>query len=129
MRERKTLVDEIGARVVGVAAREDFQARKLMDSGMPFDLLLDPEDHVRRALGSAERFGLMTLLHPKGAWAYMKAVRSSARFFDITLNQATQHPGVVVLDAQLNVTWRYIGRRLGDYPDVDEVLTEARRAV
>lgn len=128
MRERESLLAEIGATVVGVAAREDYQAQKLLDDGMPFDLLLDPEDQVRTVLGSAERFGLWGLFHPKAMWPYLKAIRSSGRFFSLTLEQATQHPGVVVLDAQQNITWRYIGKRLADYPDVDTVLTEARRA-
>jgi len=31
-------------------------------------------------------------------------------------------PGVVILDAQLTIRWRYVGRRLGDYPELAEVL-------
>jgi len=29
---------------------------------------------------------------------------------------------VVILDAQLTIRWRYVGRRLGDYPELAEVL-------
>jgi len=95
---------------------------------MPFTLLLDPDNLVRQVMGSAERFGWGRLMHPKGAVAYARALRSSRRFFDVTLEQATQRPGVLVLDAQQNIVWTYVGNRLGDYPDVDVVFTELRRA-
>jgi hypothetical protein len=128
LREVEDLLAEIGANVVVVGAREVYQAQKLVDDGIQFSVLMDPDNLVRQVMGSAQRFGMVRLLHPKGAVAYAKAVRSSRRFFDITLSQATQRPGVVVLDAQQNVTWRYVGNRLGDYPDRDLVLTELRRA-
>jgi hypothetical protein len=129
LREREKLINEIGAHVVGVGERDEYQAKKLMDGGMPFDLLLDPEGVVREVLGSSNRLAPWKLLHPKGAVAYAKSLRPVGKFFDITMSQATQHPGVAVLDAQLNVTWSHIGDRLGDYPPVDVVLTELRRAL
>ena len=67
MREAKPLIDEIGASVVGVAAKEAHQAQKLVDDGMPFPLLLDPEDELRTEIGTAARFSWLHLLHPKGA--------------------------------------------------------------
>lgn len=129
MREAKPLIDEIGASVVGVAAKEAHQAQKLIDDGMPFSLLLDPDDALRTEIGTAGRFSWLHVLHPSGVMPYLRAMRSSGRFFSLTLSQATAYPGVVVLDAQQNITWRHDGRHLGDYPTVDEVLTEARRAL
>ncbi len=129
MREHEALIEEIGAQVVGVGEREDFQAKKLLEDGMPFDLLLDPTGQVRDVLGSSKRLPAWRLMDPRGLVSYAKSIRSAGRFFDVTMSQATQHPGVAVLDAQLNVTWNHVGERLGHYPDVDTVLTELRRAV
>lgn len=128
MREAKHRIDDVGARVIGVAAREAHQAQKLLDEGIPFDLLLDPDEYVRKAVGASERISPLRLLSPSGARAYSKALRQ-ARFFNVTMSEATQRPGAVILDAQLNVTWSHIGDRLGDYPDIEVVLTELRRAV
>lgn len=127
LREHKPELDGLGAQVVGVGAREDFQARKLGSDGFPFPLLLDPEDQVRAALGSAERFSPARLLDPRGAMPYLKAVRRAGKFFDITLAQATQHPGVAVVNADLEVVWSYVGQRLGDYPPHALVLDELRK--
>lgn len=127
MREAKDRLDEIGARAIAVAEGEPARAQRLMDEGMPFPLLLDPENQVRHIIGAADRIPLRNLLHPRGAIAYLKAWRR-ARFLRVTLSQATQRPGAAVLDAQLNVTWTHIGRRVGDYPDLEVVITELRRA-
>ena len=100
MREARDLVQEAGGTVLGVGPREAHQAQKLLDEGMPYPLLLDPDNLVRTAIGSAERFGWWRLLHPRGAIPYLRAMKSSGRFFELTLSEATQHPGVVVLDAK-----------------------------
>lgn len=125
MRELKPQLDEFGAAVIGVAAREDYQAQKLLDDGMPFDLLIDPSNQVREVIGSAERFGWHRLLHPKGAVAYAKAIRA-VKWNGLTLPEANQRPAVGVFDADQRLAWRYVGAQLGDYPAVDRVLAELR---
>ena len=127
MREAKDRLDQFDARVVAVGAREDYQAQKLIDDGMPFPLLMDPENQVRTRLGAVERFSPLRLLSPKGAVAYAKSLRR-AKWFSLSMSEATQRPAIAVLDAQLNVTWTRIGNQLGDYPSIDEVCTELQRA-
>jgi len=127
LREARDRLEDLGARVLVVGAREDSQAQKLIDDGMPFTLLMDPENEVRRRVGAAERFSPLRLLSPKGAVAYAKSLRR-AKWFSITMSEATQRPTIAVLDAQLNVTWLRIGQQLGDYPSIDEVCTELQRA-
>ncbi len=128
MREAEPIIAEIPANVIGVAAREASQAQKLMDAGMPYPLLLDPDNQVRQAIGSADRMSALRVLHPRGALAYLRSM-GSRRFFHITASEATQRPGLVVLDAQLNPTWTHVGKSVGDYPALDVALTELRRAL
>lgn len=111
----------MGAEVIGVAAREHAQAQRLLDDGMPFPLLLDPEQQVRRALGTTAKMAPLQLLHPRGLRAYARALRQG-RFFDVTWSEATQTPGVAVLGPELMVQWVHRGSRLGDYPAPSEVL-------
>lgn len=88
---------------------------------MPFPLLLDPENDLRRRLGIAATFSPLRLLHPRGALAYLRAARQAGDFGPIW-SEATQRPAVVVLDRDLDVAWRHVGKQLGDYPGIDEVL-------
>ncbi|NNE73330.1 MAG: hypothetical protein HKN26_06685 [Acidimicrobiales bacterium] len=125
MREAKPELDELGAVVIGVAAREDYQAQKLLDDGMPFDLLLDPTNQVREVIGSAARFGWHRLLHPKGVIPYVKAMRA-VKWNGLTMAEANQRPAVGVFDAEHRLAWRHVGAQLGDYPTVDRVLAELR---
>ncbi len=122
MSERTDALDAAGVTVIGVATREDYQARRLMESGVPFELLLDPDDTLRRALGIAGRFPPWNLLDPRGALDYLRAVRQ-ARSFDPIWAEATQRPGVVLLDVDLAVRWSHVGSRIGDYPAVAEILS------
>mgnify|MGYP001812487238 CR=1 FL=1 len=118
----------MGARVVGVSARDARQAQRLVDAGMPYKLLLDPDQQIRGAIGSADRFSMARRLHPKSLAAHLGSLRQ-AKYFGLSRSEARRRPGIVILDAQLNPTWTYIGNGVGDYPDLEVVLTELRRAV
>ena len=122
MREHQDELNSTGAQVLGVGTREDFQAEKLIEEGMPFPLLLDPENSVRAVLGMADRFGLLRLLHPMGAVAYVKAARQ-AKSFDPVWGDATQRPGVAIFDSAGALAWTHLGTRLGDYPTVGSVVS------
>ncbi len=128
LRERHDELDHLEVHLLGVAAREPYQAQKLTDDGIDVDLFLDPDDQIRRALGSDGRFGWWRLLHPRGAAAYVKAARQ-ARRFDPIWSEATRRPGLVLLDANLEVRWSRMGTRLGDYPTADEVIDAVGNAL
>lgn len=121
LREHQNQIEAVGAQVIGVGTREDYQAQNLLDEGMPFPLLLDAENSVRAALGVSERISPLTLLNPKGAVAYARALRQARRFGPIWA-EATQRPAVVVFDSKGSVVWSHLGTRLGDYPSVGECL-------
>ena len=93
-----------------------------MDTEVPFELLLDPDDSVRRALGITERFSPLRLLHPRGALDYVRAARQ-ARNFDPIWAEATQRPAMFLLDVELGVQWSHVGRRIGDYPTISQIMT------
>lgn len=120
--EREERLDAAGVTVIGVATREDYQAQRLLDDGFPFPLLLDPEDSLRTAMGVSERFSPWRLLHPRGAFDYVRSARQ-ARRFDPVWAEATQRPGMVLLDGEMRITWSHFGARIGDYPAVDEIMT------
>lgn len=121
LRERQDELDAQGVHLIGVGAREAYQAKKLTDDGFGVELFLDPDDQVRQALGAQERFEWWRLFHPVGARAYVKAARQAKRF-DPIWAEATQRPGLVLLDGNRDVRWSRIGSRIGDYPTADEVI-------
>ncbi len=108
----------VGAIAVGGSA--DYQAQWLAsEQGVRIPLLLDPEHRLREGVGAAELLGAK-LLDPRGAAAYVRSLRTGLRPQRIT-RDTTRSPGVVVLDRDGVVRWQYVGRRIGDYPPLDEV--------
>jgi hypothetical protein len=110
--------------VVIVGGSADYQAQYLRDElGVTAPLLLDPDQELRDAVG-ASRLLVGRMLSPKGARSYMSALRGGYAFQRPT-RDALRSPGVAVLDADLDVKWTYVGKRLGDYPDLDLVARKA----
>lgn len=115
---------DAGAAVVGGSA--DYQAQWLRDEkGVRIPLLLDPEHAFREAVGAARPLGLR-MLNPRGAAAYVGSLRRGYRPQSIT-RDTVRSPGVVVLDATGAVRWQHVGKRIGDYPPLSEVLDAVRR--
>lgn len=108
--------------MIGIGPTADYQAQALLDQGMPFPLLLDPDNLLRTAVGADDRFSIRELLNPQAAVTYWRAARQRGNS-DPDWSQTTERPVVLVLDERLDVTWTYIGKKLGDYPSVDRILT------
>lgn len=128
MHERQNELDQLDVHLLGVGTREAYQAQKLTDDGFGVELLLDPDDQVRQALGSAGRFEWWRLFHPVGAKSYVKAARQ-AKKFDPIWAEATQRPGILLLDRNLDLRWSKMGTRIGDYPSADEVMDAVENAL
>ncbi len=112
------------ARVVAIGGSADYQARWLRDTqGIDTPLLLDPDQQIR-AIAELGDLTRRQLLSPRGAANYVQAMRRGLRPQKIT-RDTVRSPGVAVFDSDLQVTWTYQGRRLGDYPNVDEVVQQA----
>lgn len=112
----------LGAAAIGGSA--DYQTQWLRDEkGVSMPLLLDPEHQFREAVGAAAPLGLR-MLNPRGAAAYVGSLRRGYRPQSIT-RDTVRSPGVVILDESGSVRWQHIGKRIGDYPPVEQVVAAA----
>jgi peroxiredoxin len=115
---------EDGIGVASVGGSADYQAQWLRDEkGVSMPLLLDPEHQFREAVGAAAPLGVR-MLNPKGAAAYVGSLRRGYRPQTIT-RDTVRSPGVVILDDAGSVRWQHVGKRIGDYPPVEQVLAAA----
>lgn len=115
-------LEAVGVGVVGVGGAADYQARHLMDHGVGFQLLLDP-DHVLYEALDVRRIHWWMLLWPRTWWNYLWAARR-ARQGRITAHPL-QAPGFVILDTDRTVRFLHRGRTLGDYPSITEIVEVA----
>jgi len=124
LRERYDDIVAMGAAVIAVGGAAAYQARHLMESGVPFPCLLDPDHRLFAAL-DLYRIPWRAWLWPRTYANYLKAARR-ARQGRISWPNALQRPGVVVLDAEGRLAWAHRGQTLGDYPPLAEVIAQLR---
>jgi peroxiredoxin len=124
LEETREQLESIGLGVVGVGGAADYQARHLMDSGVGFPLLLDPDHRLYEALGLC-RIHWWKLLSPFTWWKYLKAARR-ARQGRIT-GHPLQAPGLAIIDRDRTVRFLHRGETLGDYPSAGQLLEAARK--
>lgn len=125
MREAEPQITALGARVIGVGTGADFQARDLMENGISFPLLVDPERNFYRVLGLA-RIRWYKFFQPSTWTKYLRGARG-ARQGRLT-GDIMQTPGIAIIDPDRRLRYLHRGTTLGDYPALDEVL-DALRAV
>lgn len=124
-RLRDQLADH-GAGALAVGGSADYQAVWLQQEkavGMP--LLLDPEQGFRGYVDAEKPLG-WRMADPRGAVAYARSLGHGFRPQSVT-RDTVRSPGVVVLDRTGAVRWRHVGTRIGDYPDLTEVLNITAR--
>ncbi len=97
-------------------------ARDATDGGFDFELLVDPEANLYRALGIG-RMRLVDFLRPTVAQNYVRAFRRGGRQGRMT-GDPKRLSGVAVVDAGGDVRWQYQASVLGDYPEIDAVLDQ-----
>lgn len=122
LNEARPELERAGVGVVGVGGAADYQARHLMDHGIAFPLLLDPDHQLYEAL-DVRHIHWWMMLWPGTWWKYLRAARR-ARQGRIT-GHPLQAPGFVILDSDRTVRFLYRGRTLGDYPPVSEIIAAA----
>ncbi|MFC4377342.1 redoxin domain-containing protein [Nocardia halotolerans] len=113
-----------GVSLVGVGGAADYQARHLMDNGIGYPLLLDPNHTLYQAV-DVHHIAWWQMLSPRTWWKYLSAARR-ARQGRIT-DHPLQAPGLVIVGQDRTVQMLYRGRTLGDYPPAADVLATARR--
>ena len=125
LEEHRHDLDSAGVAVLGVGRAADFQAAHLMESGIGYELLVDPDEHMYHAL-DLRRFPWWRMLDPRTWRNYVRSLRR-ARQGRIT-NHPLQSPGVVALDADLRVRYLHRGATIGDYPPVQVVIDDLLQA-
>ncbi len=118
-------IESLGAGALVVGTGADFQARQLMQDGLPFPALLDPDKNLYRALG-IERIRwdqFVRLSTWKRYFASLRRARQGRPTGDIL-----QAPGIAILDPQCTIRYLHRGTTLGDYPPLVEVLGALRTA-
>ena len=125
MREAHPAIEALGARAVAVGTGADFQARRLMEEGMPFPCLVDADAALYRVLGIG-RVGLRALLDPATYRNYWRAWRRGSRQGRVT-GDPRRLSGVAILDAGGRLRWRHVASTVGDYPPMATVLDQLRR--
>lgn len=125
LRDAHGEIMSLGAEALAVATGADFQARRLMQEGLPFPALLDPDKNLYRAL-EIEHIRWGQWFRPSTWKLYFRSIRR-ARQGRLT-GDILQAPGVVILDADGTIRYLHRGTTLGDYPPLTQVL-DALRAV
>jgi hypothetical protein len=116
-------IEAEGGAVIGLAPASAAQAEHLMDTTVPFQLLMDPEHLVSTRIGLGKQ-SLSCFVLDMPAWRrYLKAFFSGNWQRRIT-GHYSNLPGVCAVDALGNVTYVYKGSGLGDYPPLETVLAE-----
>ncbi|MBK5288690.1 MAG: AhpC/TSA family protein [Acidimicrobiia bacterium] len=121
MREAQELFEAAEVDVIVVATGAGWQAERLMDEGMPFECLVDPEAALYRALDIG-RVGWGEWLRPTTIRRYVAAFRRGGRQGRIT-GDWRRLSGVVLLDPARRVRWIHRSDGVGDYPSVTELRT------
>jgi AhpC/TSA antioxidant enzyme len=125
VREAHPAIEKRGARVVAVGTGADFQARRLMDEGMPFSCLVDADAVLYRVLGIG-RVKVRAILDPATYLNYWRAWRRGSRQGRVT-GDPRRLSGVAIVDAGGHLRWRYVASTIGDYPPIAVVQDQLRR--
>lgn len=117
-----------GASAVAIGGSADYQATWLrVERGVDLPLLLDPSHRFRDHVDASKPLG-WRMIDPRGAAAYTRSLVHGFRPQHIT-RDTVRSPAVVVIDQTGVVRWRHIGKRIGDYPPLGEVLAAVSRLV
>ncbi|MEN8237998.1 MAG: hypothetical protein ABFR53_02225 [Actinomycetota bacterium] len=118
----RSIVDSGGA-VIGVAPAAGFQATHLMETSIPYELLMDRDHNLSRLLDVGTQSLVRFLFNFKAWWHYALAFARNRKQGKITQGHAVL-PAIFVVDADSRVTYLYRGTAIADYPPLAEVLTE-----
>jgi hypothetical protein len=115
-----TIVENGGA-VLGVAPAAGFQASYLMDTSIPYELLMDPDHTLSRDLNVGTQTLGRFLFNFKAWWNYALAFARNRKQGKITQGYAVL-PAIVVVDEDSSATYLYRGAGIADYPPLVDIL-------
>jgi hypothetical protein len=115
-----SIVSNDGA-VIGVAPAAGFQAAYLMDSSIPYELLMDRDRALSRKLEVGTQSLRRFLFNFKAWWNYSMAFARNRKQGKITQSYSVL-PAIFVVGAGARVTYLHRGTGIADYPPLSEVL-------
>jgi hypothetical protein len=124
LREGRERIEGLGTRIVVVGTGADWQAERLMDEGMPFECLVDPEANLYRALDIG-RVGIREWLRPSTVRRYLRAFRRGSRQGAVT-GDWRRLSGVALVGPDRRLRWEHRAGGVGDYTTLDEIAEAAR---
>ncbi len=119
-------VQDLGAQVIGVGPASSHQAKRLMDTTVQYQLLLDPNGHVAAALGQRRQPLLLYVFNLRAWLRWIRSFVRTRRQFRIT-GHYSEVPAVAVVAPGGDLRWVHRGRSIGDYPDVDDAIVALQR--
>lgn len=120
MREAHPRIAALGVETVAVGTGAAWQAERLMEDGMPFECLVDPDANLYQALGIG-RVGMGEWFRPSTIRRYVAAFRRGGRQGRIT-GDWRRLSGVAVVSTDRRVRWSYRADGVGDYPAIGDLL-------
>jgi peroxiredoxin len=113
---------ENGGNVIGIAPAAGFQATHLMETSIPYELLMDRTHTLSKSLDVGTQSLGRFLFNFTAWWNYALAFLRNRRQGKITQSY-TVLPAIFVVDADSSVTYLYRGTGIADYPPLTEVLS------
>ena len=119
-------IQDRGGDVLGVGPRAAYQARLLMERRhIPFQLLLDPEHRVAKAVGLG-RQSLLRWIFDLRAWGrWLKGFLRAGQ--GMVTGAWGEVPAIIIIDADCRVRWSHLGKSMGDYPPMEATLEQLDR--
>jgi len=118
------IVDD-GGDVIGVAPAAAYQATHLMETSVPFELLLDKHHNLARRIELGTQSLWRFMFNIRAWWKYINAFLRHHRQGRVT-QKYTVLPAIMVVVPSGDVTYLYRGSSIADYPPLAKVLQELR---
>jgi len=112
-----------GGDVIGVAPAASYQAAHLMETSVPFELLLDKQHNLSRRVDLGTQSIWRFVFNLKGWWKYFGAFLRHHRQGKVTQRYSAL-PAIMVVNQSGEVTYLYRGSSIADYPPIGRVLKE-----
>jgi len=112
-----------GGDVLGVAPAASYQATHLMETSVPFELLLDKHHNLSRRIDLGTQSIWRFVFNIRGWWKYIAALLRHHRQGRVT-QRYTALPAIMVVSPKAKVTYLYRGTSIADYPSLTTVLEE-----
>ena len=115
-------IQEHGGDIIGVAPAAPYQAAHLMETSIPFELMLDRDHGLSRRLELESQTLTAFLFNVPAWWKYGLAFARNRRQGRITASHDSL-PAIAVADPLGTVTYLHRGDSIADYPPLSEVLS------